>query len=130
MTENIIKISLAAICGVVLSAVIKNKSREYSVLISLALSAFIMMLSLSMFSDAVSAVRVYAESLDVDTVYLGVVLKVLAIGYITGFAAQTARDAGENAIAVKVEAAGRAACALCALPVLKSLVQMLSGMGW
>ena len=54
-----------------------------------------------------------------------VVVKVLGIDYITDFAAQVCRDAGENGIASKVEMAGKVLIFYVSLPVFTSLIKML-----
>ena len=53
--------------------------------------------------------------------YVLVLFKALGICYLTQFAADSCRDAGESALAVKAEIAGRIAVLLISLPLLSQV---------
>ena len=55
---------------------------------------------------------------------LQVLFRSLGICVITQLAADTCRDAGESAIASRVELAGRVAVLLCALPLVQQLLEL------
>jgi len=62
--------------------------------------------------------------------YLGTVLRVIGIAYVAEFAAQIARDAGEGALASKVELAAKVLILVLAVPVLVAVLDLvLSLMG-
>ena len=52
--------------------------------------------------------------------------KSLGITYLTVFAADTCRDAGQNSLAAKVELAGRMAVVAAALPLVKRVVSIVT----
>ena len=56
---------------------------------------------------------------------LKLVFKVLGIAYVAQFAAEACRDAGESAIASKVELAGRVMIVAAALPALLAVLELL-----
>lgn len=56
------------------------------------------------------------------------VIKVTGIAYATGFAADICRDAGENAIASRMEICGRLMLFSAALPKLVSLFSLICGL--
>ena len=60
----------------------------------------------------------------VSSQYFGVALKSLGLGYITEFAADTARDAGQNAMASKIVFSGRVCIFILAFPLIKNLLEM------
>ncbi len=60
--------------------------------------------------------------------YVPVLLKVLGIGYVTQFAADTCRDLGEAGIASKVELCGRGEILLLCLPHFKTLLDVALGL--
>ncbi len=60
--------------------------------------------------------------------YFPVIIKVLAIAYITEFATALCQDAGEKSIAGKVELAGKIAIFFAAIPVFNSLLTLLNGL--
>lgn len=60
------------------------------------------------------------------TAYFPVILKSLGIAYVTEFTSAVCLDAGEKAIAGKVELAGKIAVFFVALPVFTSLLDLLN----
>ena len=57
--------------------------------------------------------------------YLGLLIKAAGIGYIGCFSSEVCRDAGENALAARVEFAVRAAILLMSLPLIKNIFAYL-----
>lgn len=56
-------------------------------------------------------------------------LKVLAVTQITRLAAELCRDAGEKALAAKLELCGGAASLLCVLPLAEQALALLGALG-
>ncbi|NCB30439.1 MAG: stage III sporulation protein AD, partial [Clostridia bacterium] len=59
---------------------------------------------------------------------LKLVFKVIGIAYVVQFAAEACRDAGEGAVASKVELAGRVLIVAVALPALMAVLSLLTGL--
>ena len=53
------------------------------------------------------------------------ILKVLAVAYITDFTAQLCRDAGEASIGSKVELAGKIIIFYLAMPILTAILELI-----
>ena len=60
--------------------------------------------------------------------FFPVIIKVLAVAYITDFTAQLCRDSGENAIGSKVELAGKVMIFYLAMPVLSAILELISSL--
>ena len=56
------------------------------------------------------------------------IFKVFGMAYVAQFAAEACRDAGESAIASKVELVGRVMIVAAALPAVFSVLDLLSGL--
>lgn len=57
--------------------------------------------------------------------YLQLVVKLTGIAYITKFAGEICRDCGENAIAVKVELAGKVTVLALTMPVIGAFLNLV-----
>jgi stage III sporulation protein AD len=57
--------------------------------------------------------------------YLTVLLKVVGIAYLATLGAQLAQDAGEQAVATKIELAGKVLILVLAVPVVTAIVRLL-----
>lgn len=80
----------------------------------------------AMLAPSVETLKNLTGTAGMDAGYIGIMLKALAVCYITTLSADCARDAGENSIASKLELGGRAAVAALAMPVFASLAEIVT----
>lgn len=66
-----------------------------------------------------------AENANIHIVYLQTILKIIGIAYIAEFGAQIAKDAGQGAIASKIELAGKIFILVLAIPIIKAVIEMI-----
>lgn len=121
------------LCGVgLLSAVIclilRKFSSEAAFFVSAASAVIIFGMIISMLMPTVNAVKELSEQAGIDLQLVGVLLKALAVCYITALCSSIAKDAGENSAAVKLEIGGRAAIAAISLPVFVNLAELVTGL--
>ncbi len=98
--------------------IIKSQKPELAVQLSLTLAALIFFMVLSKISVVLTLFRDLADKASLSPVYLNTILKVIGIAYVTEFGAQVCRDAGEGAVAGKIEFAGKVLVMVMAVPVL------------
>ena len=60
--------------------------------------------------------------------FFPVILKVLAVAYITDFTAQLCKDAGETTIGSKVELAGKVIIFYLAMPILTAILELIGSL--
>lgn len=66
-----------------------------------------------------------AVNAKVNIVYVETILKIIGIAYIAEFAAQITKDAGQGAIASKIELAGKILILAMAIPILTVLIETI-----
>ncbi len=66
-----------------------------------------------------------AQKGNVDTFYLETILKIIGIAYIADFAANITKDAGQGAMAAKVELAGKILILTMAIPIITVLIETI-----
>lgn len=59
----------------------------------------------------------------IDLFYLETILKIIGVSYIAEFGAQITRDAGEGAIASKIELAGKILILIMAIPIIQAIIE-------
>ncbi len=64
-----------------------------------------------------------ASDANINLVYVETILKIIGIAYIAEFGAQITRDAGQSAIAAKIELAGKIIIITIAIPILKVIIE-------
>lgn len=122
---------IAAIAGIgilsaVLCLIVRQYKPEMAVGISIACGVLILTAVIAMLAPSVSAITELTEAAGLDGGYAQILLKALAVCYITQLSADCCRDAGESAIASKIELAGKAAIVVISLPVFTSLAEIVT----
>ncbi len=121
---DIFKIIGIGIVGGVLSITVKQYKKEYAVLVGLAVVTVILFFTLDTIAGAIEEISVITEKSGVDTRYFVAVMKVVGVAYLTQFGAEILRDGGENAIALKVELAGKVYILGLTLPIVTEFLEV------
>lgn len=103
----------------------KDKRSDLSILIMLAAGVVVFIFCLSQISQILVFLKTISEKAGIDIVYLGIVLKILAIAYIASFASEICKDAGAGSLASKVEFAGKIFILVLAIPILMAVLDSI-----
>lgn len=122
---NIIAFVGAGIIGAVLSVVLRQYKPEFSIYITLITGMLMLGAAVTAVKPVIETVSGYLQIADPDTSYADVLIKSLAVCYITQMASDSCADAGEKSIAAKIELAGKFAIVLLALPVFDHLMEVI-----
>lgn len=119
------QIAAIGLAGTLLSLAVRSYRPEFSVYISIACGIILFMTVIAQFSDILSVVSDVFSRSGYANSYFPVLLKILAIAYLTDLISQVCRDAGENGIASKTEMAGKIFILYISLPVFTSILSMI-----
>ncbi|MCI6712173.1 MAG: stage III sporulation protein AD [Firmicutes bacterium] len=119
------QIAAIGLAGTLLSLAVRSYRPEFSVYISIACGIILFMTVIAQFSDILSVVSDVFSRSGYANSYFPVLLKILAIAYLTDLISQVCRDAGENGIASKTEMAGKIFILYASLPVFTSILSMI-----
>ncbi|MEY8382196.1 SpoIIIAC/SpoIIIAD family protein [Christensenellaceae bacterium 44-20] len=122
---EIAKVIGIGIVGGILAVAVKKTNPELGMQVSIAAGVIVFCLVLGYLAQAVDFIRNFAEQY--GALYQGtlVLLKVIGIAYLCEFGVQVLKDAGENALAVKVELAGKVIIFAVTLPLIGQFAQMV-----
>lgn len=109
----------------VIIIILRVQKPEIAVQASIAAGLVIFMLLSSKLSAVIELLENYADKADIKPIYFTTVLKITGIAYIAEFGAEVCKDAGENAIASKIELAGKVMIVVLAVPVITSLLDII-----
>lgn len=110
----------------VLALVVKKSNPEMAVLLIIAAGIGILIFAFEMVSGILEVIDLAASVSELSPAVLSPVLKCVGIGIVTRLAADVCSDAGASAIASAVELAGAASALFAALPLLKTLIVMIT----
>lgn len=118
-----IKIFGIAVVSSVVYLIIKKYNPEYAVAVELVGAGVVIVLTMPYIRDAVDFFYDSASFADVDRNYVSVIIKTVGISFVTQFAGDICRDSGQNAVASKIELAGKLMMCVLAVPVAEALLE-------
>jgi len=113
------------VVATIIAIVLKAHRPEIAIQISLLTGIIILTVLLGKIAAVVDLLNSYAQKVNIDLIYFSTLLKIIGIAYIAEFGAEVCRDAGEGAIASKVELAGKVIIILLAVPIITSLLDLI-----
>lgn len=125
---GIFQIIAVGIMGAVLSITIKKQSPEVALLISITATVLIFLMVLPMLTEAVQIVTHIGNLADGHAVYVNLALRVIGVAYMAELGASVCKDAGETAIAAKIDLAGRVIILVMALPIVMDILRIVTGL--
>lgn len=122
---DILQVVGFALIATVLAVVLRREKPELALGIAVAAGVIIFLAFVGKIGAVVTIVSGVASKAGLNGVYLDTVLKIIGIGYLADFGAQVCRDAGEGALATKVEFAAKVLILVLALPIIAGLLDLL-----
>ena len=124
MTE-ITKIIGIGLLGLIIVVILKQHKPEYAIYVSLAAGVLILFLSIEKLTGIINLLNSIATRTYINQNFLGILLKITGIAFVTEFAVSICTDAGENAIANKIEIGSKVIIITMSIPIITSLLELV-----
>ncbi len=121
---EIISICLIGILAALISVMIKKYSPEYSVVISIIAGILILAIVFCRVKGIIDHIQKLLDSTNISLKYISVLFKSLGICFLTQFASDVCKDAGEIALSSKIEIAGKIAILIISLPLFEKITNI------
>ncbi len=125
---EILKVVVLALAGVMLAGLMKNVNKEIAVYVAVATVIIIFLSVIDKLAGIFGFLEGIYDNITYGKVFFPVIIKVLAVAYITDFTAQLCKDAGEASIGSKVELAGKVIIFYLAMPILTAILELISSL--
>lgn len=123
---EIVQIVGIGIVSTVLIVLLRQSDKsEFAILVSLVTGIIIFSMILDKFKYVVETLSQLSRNTNLEFTYFSTILKIIGIAYIVEFGAQISRDAGEEAIASKIELGGKVVMMVLAMPILLALMDLI-----
>lgn len=123
---EIVQIVGIGIVATILVILLKQSDRpEFALLVSAITGLIIFSMVIDKIKYIIDTLGNLARSANMEFTYFSTILKIIGIAYIVEFGAQISRDAGENAIASKIELGGKVIMMVLAMPIILSLMDLI-----
>jgi len=126
--SEITRLVAVALVGTVFCVMIKEQRREIGLALSLTVGMLMLAISLTGMKTALENMQHLGELAGLSAGMLLPVVKTVGIGLLTHISAELCRDAGERSLAAIVEIGGSLSALLVALPLLSTVVTVITGL--
>ena len=121
---NIISIIGAILIVAIISVTLKKHVPEYSVMINILTGIIVLIVVISEFIPAIHEIKDLLSATKLPKEYGAILFKSLGICFVTQFASDSCKDAGESSLASKVELSGKIAILITALPLFQKITDV------
>lgn len=125
---DVLKIVGFAIFSVIIIVIIKEQKPEVALVIAISAGIMIILVAITKISGVITLLDELIQKSGINKDFLSIILKVTGIAYIIEFGKNICVDAGQSAIATKLEMAGKIIIVVLSLPLISSLVTLLTGL--
>lgn len=123
--EEVIKIIGIALIALIITIIIKQYRPEFAIYISLVAGVIILALVIGNLTNVINLLKDISIRSGINNKFLGILLKMTGIAILTEFAISICKDAGENAIASKVEIGSKVIIISLSVPIISNLLEVI-----
>lgn len=114
---KILSVLAIALFGVTAALLLKKVRPELAAIVAGATGLVLFSMCFSSIRDIFRTIETLTGQYGLETEYIGLAMKIIGLAYLTQLGASICADAGESAVAGKVELCGRILILSAALPV-------------
>jgi stage III sporulation protein AD len=120
---EIIQIVGLGLIATVLILILKEQKPMFAFILATFTGVMIFLFLIGKISEVIRILERLATEGGINLIYLKTILKIIGIAYIAEFGAQITRDAGQGAIASKIELAGKILIMVMAIPIITVIIE-------
>lgn len=124
---DVFKITAAGVTGALLAVMLKPYKKELAMVVSIATGLVIVSMTLPYMKTLFDTFGALSDRTGIRSDYFMLIVKVTGIAYAAQFAGGLCRDAGESALALKIETAAKVGVMILTLPVLGEFLENVAG---
>ena len=123
--EEIIKIIGIGLVSLVIIIILKQYKPEYAIYVSIIAGILILFFAIEKLTGIIELLQLISNKTYINQQFLGILLKITGIAFLTEFAVSVCSDAGEKAIANKIEIGSKVIIITMSMPIIKSLLELI-----
>ncbi|WP_096440492.1 stage III sporulation protein AD [Alteribacter populi] len=125
---EIIQIVGLGLIATFLALVVKEQKPMFAFLLTVFVGVLIFIFLVDKIAEIIGMLEELAGNANINMVYVQTILKIIGIAYIAEFGAQIAKDAGQGAMASKIELAGKVLIMVMAIPIISVIIETVLGL--
>lgn len=122
---EIIKIIGIGLISLIIIIILKQYKPDFAIYISILAGAIIILLVMDKLSSIVSLMSSLQNKANMNNQFLVILLKITGIAFLTEYASSIRKDAGESAIATKIDLGGKVLIIAISIPIIQALLELI-----
>ncbi len=122
---DIIKIVGIGLIALVIIILLKQYKPEFAIYISILTGVLILILIMDKLTGIINLIQTIVNQSYINTEFIALLIKITGIAFLAEFAVSICKDAGEAAIASKIEIGSKIIIISMAIPILSSLLELI-----
>lgn len=122
---EIVKIIGVGIISLIIAIIIKQYKPEFAIYVAIIAGVIIILMVINKLFAIVKLLTTLSQKSGINGTYLSILLKITGIAILTEFGTSICKDAGEQAIANKVEFGGKIIIISISVPIITALLEVL-----
>lgn len=122
-----IRIAAAGIIAIILAIIFKKGKEEYSLYISIAACFYILLWGIGKLEVILDAIDQLQGYIQMNKAYVGILIKIIGITYITEISSSLCKDSGYQAIGDQIEVVGKLTILAISMPIMLALLDTING---
>lgn len=111
-----------------LALILNEQKPIFAFLLVIFVGAVIFIFLIGKIQEIIETLERLAVNAHMNLVYVETILKIVGVAYIAEFGVQIARDAGQGALASKIELAGKVLILVMAIPIITAIIKVVVDM--
>jgi stage III sporulation protein AD len=111
-----------------LALIVKEQKPNFAFLLVVFVGCTIFLFLVDQIYEIIHMLERIAVNAKVNMMYVETILKIIGIAYIAEFGAQITKDAGQGAVASKIELGGKILILAMAIPILTVIIETIISM--
>jgi len=122
---EITKVIGVGLVSLIIIVIIKQYKPEFALYVSLGAGIIIIFLVLDKLLGIIQLLTTLSKKTGLNATYLAILLKITGIAILTEFGVSICKDAGETAIANKIEFGGKIVIISISIPIISALLEVI-----
>ena len=111
--------------ALIIIIIIKQYKPEFTIYVSLISGALILALVFTRISGIIDLLSNIASKSSLNNQFLGLLIKITGVAFLTEFAVSICKDSGESAIANKIDLGGKVTIISMSIPIIAGLLETI-----
>ena len=122
---DIIKIIGVGLISLIIIIILKQYKPDFAIYISILAGAIILLLVMDKLSNIVSLLSNIQSKANMNNQFLVILFKITGIALLTEYASSICKDAGETAIATKIDLGAKVLIIAISIPIIQALLELI-----